>query len=85
MRLKFQSFSKKQLQALSWWCRGSPYENYDALICDGAIRSGKTVCMSISFIAWAFYRFDNSSFALCGKTIRSLKRNVIDTMYEIDS
>lgn len=80
MRLKFQSFSKKQLQALSWWCRGSPYENYDALICDGAIRSGKTVCMSISFIAWAFYRFDNSSFALCGKTIRSLKRNVVDTI-----
>lgn len=78
--MKFQSFSKKQLQALSWWCRGSPYENYDALICDGAIRSGKTVCMSISFIAWAFYRFDNSSFALCGKTIRSLKRNVVDTI-----
>lgn len=78
--MKFQSFSKKQLQALSWWYRGSPYENYDALICDGAIRSGKTVCMSISFIAWAFYRFDNSSFALCGKTIRSLKRNVVDTI-----
>lgn len=78
--MKFQSFSKKQLQALSWWCRGSPYENYDALICDGAIRSGKTVCMFISFIAWAFYRFDNSSFALCGKTIRSLKRNVVDTI-----
>lgn len=83
MRLKFRSFSKKQLQALSWWCRGSPYENYDALICDGAIRSGKTVCMSLSFIAWAFYRFDNSSFALCGKTIRSLKRNVTDTMVPI--
>lgn len=78
--MKFQSFSKKQMQALSWWCRGSPYEKYDALICDGAIRSGKTVCMSISFIAWAFYRFNNSSFALCGKTIRSIKRNVISVI-----
>lgn len=75
--MRFKSFSKKQMLALSWWCKGSPYENYDALICDGAIRSGKTVCMSISFVAWAFYRFNNSSFAMCGKTIRSLKRNVV--------
>lgn len=78
--MKFQTFSKKQMQALSWWCRGSPYEKYDALICDGAIRSGKTVCMSISFIAWSFYRFNNSSFALCGKTIRSIRRNVVSAI-----
>ncbi len=70
-------FSPKQMKLLTWWCQGSRYANYDAVICDGAVRSGKTLCMSISFVSWAFYRFNNSSFALCGKTIRSLKRNVI--------
>lgn len=75
--MEFCPFSKRQLQALSWWCRGSPYEQYSAVICDGAVRSGKTLCMGISFIAWSLYRFEGQSFALCGKTIRSLKRNLV--------
>lgn len=70
-------FSEKQMLAMSWWCSGSKYEDYNALICDGAIRSGKTVCMAVSFVLWAFYRFNSSAFGVCGKTIRSLKRNVI--------
>lgn len=73
----FRTFSAKQLLALSWWHESSPYSSYDGLICDGAVRSGKTTCMSISFVAWAFYRFDDTSFAICGKTISSLRRNVI--------
>lgn len=72
-----KNFSEKQMRLLTWWCKGSRFCDYDAIICDGAVRSGKTMCMSISFISWAFYRFNNSSFALCGKTIRSLKRNVV--------
>ena len=48
----------------------------DGIICDGAVRSGKTLCMSISFVAWAMLRFKNTSFAVCGKTIKSVKRNV---------
>lgn len=75
--MNFKTFSLKQMKVLSWWCESSPYKNYDTLICDGAVRSGKTFCMSISFILWAFYRFNGGTFALCGKTIRSLKRNVI--------
>ena len=70
-------FSQKQLQALCWWCRGSPVREKDAVICDGAVRSGKTLCMGISFVAWAFYTFQDAAFALCGKTIRSLKRNLL--------
>lgn len=62
---------------LSWWCAASKYKGYDAIICDGAVRSGKTVCMSVSFVAWAFYAFNDISFAVCGKTIASLRRNVI--------
>lgn len=75
--MEFHPFSQKQLQALCWWCRGSPHENRSAVICDGAVRSGKTLCLGISFISWAFYRFQNQSFALCGKTIRSLRRNLV--------
>lgn len=73
----FKSFSKKQLTLLTWWCKNSPFNSYDAIICDGAVRSGKTLCMFISFVSWAFYCFSDSSFALCGKTVTSLRRNVI--------
>ncbi len=76
--LEVKEFSKKQIEALTWWHDKSPYKTCDAIICDGAIRSGKTLCMGISFISWAFYKFDNASFAICGKTIRSVKRNFID-------
>ena len=75
--MQFRSFSKKQLQVLSWWYRGSPYAGHTAVNCDGAVRSGKTLCMGIAFILWAFYQFQDQSFAFCGKTIRSLKRNLI--------
>ena len=73
--MKFKQFSKKQIQALTWWSKKET-ASYDAIICDGAVRSGKTLCMSLSFVAWAMASFNNSSFALCGKTITSLKRNV---------
>ncbi len=75
--IKFHSFSPKQLTVLNWWTENSPHKLCDAIICDGAVRSGKTVCMSLSFILWSLYRFSDSSFALCGKTISSLRRNVI--------
>ena len=73
--LDFNSFSKKQITALSWWYDPFLLRRYDALICDGAIRSGKTLCMGISFVAWAMKNFDSSSFAICGKTLGALKRN----------
>ena len=76
-KTKYDAFSEKQLIALSWWHPDSPYSTYDGIICDGAVRSGKTTCMSISFVAWAFYNFDDTSFAICGKTITSLKRNIV--------
>ncbi len=75
--MEFTPFSKKQLSVLTWWCDGSVHSNKDALICDGAVRSGKTLCMSISFVLWAFWSFNGHSFAICGKTVTSLKRNII--------
>lgn len=74
---RFIPFSQKQLAVLNWWCRSSPVSGKNGIICDGAVRSGKTLCMGISFVCWAFYAFSDTSFAICGKTISSLRRNVI--------
>ena len=74
---KFSPFSLKQKAVLEWWVPGSPYADKDGIICDGSIRSGKTTVMSLSFVMWAMATFDGENFALCGKTIQSLRRNVI--------
>lgn len=73
----FQPFSKKQRQVLNWWTEGSPVKNCDGIIADGAIRSGKTVSMSLSFVLWAMSSFSGQNFAMCGKTIGSFRRNVL--------
>ena len=74
---RFTPFSHKQKVVLEWWMPGSPYADKDGVICDGSIRSGKTTVMSLSFIMWAMETFDGLNFAVCGKTIQSLRRNVI--------
>jgi len=76
-------FSPKQMKALCWWGKKSPYRDRDALICDGAVRSGKTLCMGISFVCWAFSAFSDRSFALCGKTIRSVRRNMVTELLPV--
>ena len=48
----------------------------DGIICDGSVRSGKTVAMAVGFILWAQTNFNGQRFALCGKTIEALRRNV---------
>ena len=74
---KFKPFSQKQKQVLTWWMPNSPVKDYDGIIADGAIRSGKTVCMSLSFVLWAMENFSGQNFAMCGKTIGSFRRNVL--------
>lgn len=49
----------------------------DGIIADGAIRSGKTVAMSLSFVLWAMASFNGQNFGMCGKTIGSFRRNVL--------
>ena len=62
-----------------WWaCEDT--KNYDALICDGSVRSGKTMSMTVGFVLWSMKNYDCENFAFCGKTIDSLKRNVITPM-----
>ncbi|WP_326975572.1 PBSX family phage terminase large subunit [Caproicibacter sp. BJN0012] len=77
---KFKPFSKKQLQILTWWTDSSPVKDYDGIIADGAIRSGKTVAMALSFVMWSNVQFNNEAFAICGKTIGSLRRNVLQPL-----
>ena len=69
-------FSPKQRLAVSWW-NMPQYRKYDAVICDGAVRSGKTTAISVGFVIWASTRFHGQSFALCGRTVTSLRRNLI--------
>ena len=73
----FSPFSRKQKQILTWWCKDSPVHDKDGIIADGAIRSGKTVSMSLSFAMWAMSTFNGQNFAMCGKTIGSFRRNVL--------
>jgi len=70
-------FSKKQRTVLTWWMPGSPYEAKEAILCDGAVRSGKTLAMGLGFFLWAQASFDGKKFGICGKTIESLRRNVL--------
>ena len=52
-------FSKKQNKIMAF-----PYTRYDALICDGAVRSGKTSVMSLSFLRWAMLSFTGQAFGI---------------------
>ena len=79
----FKPFSPKQLKIMTWWRYGMPYCDYDGIIADGAIRSGKTVSMSLSFVLWAMASFNGACFALCGKTVGSLRRNVIAVLVQM--
>jgi PBSX family phage terminase large subunit len=77
---KFKPFSKRQLQVLTWWMKDSPYHDKDAIICDGSVRAGKTVVMSLSYVMWAMDSFTDQNFGLSGKTIGSFRRNVLSPL-----
>ena len=71
--MTFAKLSKKQKTVFKW-CYKSDYK---ALICDGAVRSGKTICMITSFILWAMRQFNGGTFGICGKSVGSAERNII--------
>lgn len=74
---KFKPFSQKQRKVLNWWCPDSPVKDMDGIIADGAIRSGKTISMSLSYVMWAMSCFQGQNFGMAGKTIGSFRRNVL--------
>ena len=75
--MSYTSFSEKQRTVLTWWMPGNPKACKEAIVCDGAVRSGKTLAMGLSFFLWAMTCFDGQRFGVCGKTISSLRRNVL--------
>lgn len=79
----FQQFSRRQLQLMHWWRQGSRFADRDMVIADGAIRSGKTVAMICGFLIWSQTTFRDQNFILAGKTVGSLKRNVISPMLAV--
>lgn len=70
--MTFETVSDKQKQVFQWWNK----TDYKAIICDGAVRSGKTMCMITSFIHWAMRNFNGCNFGICGKTVASAERNI---------
>lgn len=75
--MRFQSFSAKQKRVLSWWCPNSPDRKREGILCDGAVRSGKTFCMGLSFFCWAMAEFDRRRFGVCGTTRAAVERNIL--------
>ena len=75
--MSYVRFSPKQRRAICWWMPGGKDAQHEALVCDGAVRSGKTLAMGLGFFLWAQSAFDGRRFALCGKTIGALRRNVL--------
>lgn len=80
---KFSRFSTKQLKLLNFWRKGSPYSDSVFLIADGAIRSGKTIACICSFLMWSMENFTGQNFIIAGKTIGTLRKNVITPMLDI--
>ena len=64
--------SDKQKKILAF-----PYSRYDSLICDGAVRSGKTSIIMWAFVDWAMRTFNGERFGICGKTVDSCTKNII--------
>lgn len=80
---QFKPFSRKQKKVLTWWLNESPYCDYDMIIADGSIRSGKTVSMVDSFIMWAQTCFRGEAFIIAGRSVGSLKRNILRPLFQI--
>ena len=79
--MKITRLSENQRFVFRWWT-ARDLSDYDGIICDGAVRSGKTFCLSASFMTWAMTNFDECIFGLCSKTIVSLKRNILPALRE---
>ncbi len=75
--MSYTPFSPKQRKVMTWWVPGNRDSGKEAIVCDGAVRSGKTLAMGLSFFLWASTCFQGQRFGVCGKTISSLRRNVL--------
>lgn len=77
--MEITTFSPKQAEILKF-----AYNKEDTLLCDGAVRSGKTLVMSFAFVLWAMNNFDKTNFAICGKTVTNAERNILKPLEQIE-
>lgn len=81
--MNYTCLSEKQELVMTWWYDHSSYKNKNGVICDGAVRSGKSQWAGLSYVRWAMHNFDGGLFAMCGETIASLKRNIINLIVPV--
>ena len=72
--MQIEKFSKKQGEILKF-----AYSDEGVLICDGAVRSGKTSIMMWAFVDWAMNNFNGQRFGVCGKTVEEAKAAIAKT------
>ena len=77
--MEIKTFSPKQTEILRF-----AYNDEETLICDGAVRSGKTIVMSLGFVLWGMSNFDRCNFAICGKTVSNAERNILRPFQQIE-
>lgn len=77
MSFKYEPFTEKQIKLLTWWTDESPFKNKSGIICDGSVRSGKSLIMSLSFVFWAMQNYSAVNFGMAGKSVGTLRRNVV--------
>lgn len=65
--------SDKQIKILAY-----PYSRYSAVICDGAIRSGKTSISFVAYIDWLMRTYNGKEFIVMGVSVGTAVRNVIE-------
>lgn len=75
-----EQLSEKQREVFLWWT-DKKTGSYDGIICEGAVRSGKTYALSLSFMLWAMTGFDGKRFAVCSKTVTALGRNILPDLF----
>lgn len=80
---KFQPFSKKQLELLSWWTKDSPYKDKFICVADGSVRSGKTIVAITSFVLFLMSNFNYQNASISGKTVMTARRNLVNPLKQI--
>lgn len=78
--MRIDTFSPKQAEILKF-----AYSDDETLICDGAVRSGKTIVMTLAFVLWAMSSFDRTNFAICGKTVSNAERNILRPFEQLEN
>lgn len=77
--MTIDKLSDKQLEVFKF-----AYSDERILLCDGAVRSGKTLAMTVAFCLWGLTNFDNCNFAICSKTVASAERNIMKPLEQIE-